>query len=401
MDQTIAGVQAEIRHLAREKHAEELVERETALKEHDQEQRTLMNHVAVQVIKYFLDFTNDRLTLPPAGAIRDYLSRYTTLDAQFYQRCIDEIRHLWLKMGTGAEWMHEAEQMVLTPKPVAPADFSTDEKFWLNQIHARYPHLVMEKYFDAYAKYIDGEKGWESESKVGKSLPVPVVKSTVHEMFEKIKGAVKRTMGYDFERIMARLYATSPLVIRMEPSVDEVAKEGHPDRLVFLPDGSIRICSWKIHNENESIKVENSPEIKVASAFKDRKRVKMVVEGLFQGHFFSIEVNPDQNKGSVRVTKADMVDWPPDMDKLLEGAPPPREDRLESSLPSDFADSGAGNGVESVEPAGTGIGLETGCVDRSDDPAGAAVVDGGSDQEAPGPVDVRAGRVKRAKKGAL
>lgn len=400
MDQTIAGVQAEIRRLGRQKHAEELLERETALKEHRQEQEDLIQDVAPRVVKHFLDFTTDRMESPPAGAIRDYLSRFTTLDEAFYQKCLNHIRHLWLKMKAGADWMNEARQIVLTPAPVSTKTFSIDSAFWLKQVRDRYPKLVMEKYFDAYEKYIHGEEGWTSESKIVTKIPGLKSKSTVHEMFQKIKGAIKRIMGYDFERIMANLYADSSLVLRLEPGVNEVAKDGQPDRIVYLSDGSIRICSWKVHNENESIKVADSPEIRLTRHLQATKNVIMVLEGLFQGRFFSIVVDPEQSKGSVRVRKEDMQDWPPDLQKILEKPTDRGAKRLESSPPDELGGTEVDIAVESVEAGEVACGVETGQIEEITDPVTGDVAPAGNvDSAAPPEAGNASDAVVRRTKG--
>ena len=164
---------------------------------------------------------------------------------------------------------------------------------------------------------------------------------------------MKRLMGYEFERTMATLYTQCPRVLRMEPADDDVAREGVPDRIVFLDDGSIRVCSWKCHTENASIKVKDSPEIRLTrELLKQGKNAYMVLEGLFDGRFFSIRVDPFRSKASVRIRDEDFLEWPPDVEKWIGPVNLPASDRVESpsaSSPASVPSGVGGSGVVGEE----------------------------------------------------
>jgi len=361
MDETLASVQAEIQKMARQRKAEEIAEDQIRIAEHQAEQDTLVDVIAPRVLKYFLQYADDRLGFPNAGAMQDHIRRtYHDLDQLHMKKTIDAVRHLWVKMRSGSEVTEQLKEEVLAPPAVSPADFKTDPHYWFQVVKERYPDLVMNKYWEAYTGYLDHDEEFKSHRHIANYLGLK--KSTVTETFQKIEGGMKRLMGYEFERVMAKIYQDSNTVLRIDPPVERTAKEGQPDRIVYLADGSIRVCSWKVANEEESIKVKNSPEIRLTKRLlEEGKDTHMVMEGLFEGRFFSVLVDPEQTKGSVRVRKDCYYEWPPDIPRLLEAQlGRPTADRLELAQTTETGSGGGGGEVPStVHVVQDRVGLET------------------------------------------
>ena len=299
--------------------------------------------MASRLIKCFRRFTSDD-KLPSIDTCKDYFCRTTTLDLKFYSRCIDWSRHLWMMLVSGREIVEEVMAETSAPE-VAIAEFVPNplDPYWLKWVRERFPKTVLPKYFDAFEKYLDGTRGWESHRKVAKQIGV--AKATVTEAFHKIEGAMKREMGYAFEVLFQREYRKCPLVLETEPSDDRPAPNGTPDLVAHTTDGRVRIVSIKIHNENESITIsKKSPEVRLLGELLERGvDAYMVVEGLFQGHFYSVAYDAETRKSSVRVRKRDLLEWPPDLQQLLEASSRPPGDRLKS--PSAPAPPSAPSGV--------------------------------------------------------
>jgi hypothetical protein len=264
-----------------------------------------------------------------------------------------------MKMKAGHSIVNTEMEIVERPPPMKAGEFvaNPEDKYWLKVVKKRSPDLVLPKYWDAYKKYLEGVKGWTSHSKVAKQLDL--AKSTVTQMFGRIEGHMKRTMGYEFERILAKQYLDSSLVIDVEPDGTEPAPAGKPDLIVYLTSGAIRIVSIKSHNENESITIKkSSPEVKLLKRLQKReKEAHMVVEGLFEGRFFSVPYNLDTKKKSVRITDDVFNKWPPVFEKLLGNTGQPVSNRVESSPHG--PDAPRPDAPPGTEPQGSDVPVES------------------------------------------
>ncbi|MHA2236681.1 MAG: hypothetical protein ACXABH_15260, partial [Candidatus Thorarchaeota archaeon] len=350
LDQVIAGVQAKLKKKEREYNAQEFVEKQHAHEEFVHEQEVLIDIIAPKLVKYFRYYTTeDKMQFPNIGACKDYLRKSTNLDPSFFSRCIDRARHLWLRMKAGKDILDEAFAIVEVPPPMKAGEFiaDIDDPFWLKFVRKKFPKLVKPEYFNAYQNYQDKKKGWTSHRKVGKSMKPQRAKGTVTGMFSKIEGAMKREMGYEFERVLARVYNESSMVLDIEPELESFkgAKKGEVDLVAHLTDGQFRIISIKSHNENESIGIKKtSPEVKMLLELQSKGTDShMVVEGLFEGRFFSVPYDPKTTKKSVRIRDSDLIPWPPDLEKLLSDSSRPDANRLE------YPTGGAGGGVGGEE----------------------------------------------------
>jgi hypothetical protein len=336
LDQVIAGVRAKLKKKEREYNAQEFVDKQAAHEEFVHEQMALIDIIVPKFIKYFRQYTTEeKMQFPNSGACRDYLRKSTNLDPSFFSKCIDRARHLWLRMKSGVGSIEEVRSIVEIPPPMKAGEFiaDIDDPFWLKFVKEKFPKLVKPEYFSAYQNYQDQKKGWTSHKKVGKSMQPQKAKSSVTEIFGKIEGAMKREMGYEFERVLANIYNECPMVLNISPELESFkgAKKGEVDLVAYLIDGQIRIVSIKSHNENKSIGVKKtSPEVKMLLELQAKGTDShMVVEGLFEDRFFSVPYDPETTKKSVRIRDSDMISWPPDLEKILSEtvrplAKPPR-----------------------------------------------------------------------------
>jgi hypothetical protein len=320
MNDVLTTVLSHLKKMKRRQDRVRFIEEQERLEEHEKEQEALIDMIAPKIVRYFLQYTPDmdKLPFPAVGACKDYLSSYTSLDPKHVSRCIDRTRHLWIKMKASASYVDEGIKEVTAPPPIAAADFSTERSFWIDYVYKRNPELTMEKYREAYAKYHEGDVDYRSHSVAAKTLGV--VKKTLQEQFDRIDGAIKNAMGYEFERTIATLYDKSGNVLWMDPKTpDLISPKGKPDRVMILADGSFRVCSWKCHNENDSIPIFNSPESKMAKYLlsSQDKPVVLVLEGLFEGRFFSIRLDSHSKQKFAKINDSDYSSWPPNFDELL------------------------------------------------------------------------------------
>lgn len=318
MQDVLTAVLSKLKQMKRSRDRAVFIEEQERLEEYQEQQEELIEYIAPRMIKYFLEYTDpDKMTFPPVGACKDYLKQYRSLDKKFYSACIDRARHLWLKITSNQVAISEAMRVATEPPPIQAADFSTEKLYWFNRILERDPDFVMTKYIKAYQGYYSKDVDYRSHSVAAKT--VGVAKRTLQEQFEKIDGAIKHDMGYEFERTMAQLYDKTQRVIWIDPPVSEVAPKGVPDRVMILDNGICRVCSWKCHNENPSIQIANSPELKMARYMKgEGKRVVLVLEGLYEGKFFSVVVDPDTNRKTIRLQNSDFMNFPPNYEELFQ-----------------------------------------------------------------------------------
>jgi hypothetical protein len=103
---------------------------------------------------------------------------------------------------------------------------------------------------------------------------------------------------------------------------DGLAPQGIPDRIVYLNDGTVRVCAWKVYDKHASFEIQRKgkpcPEIEAArELIANGREVKLVVEGLYKGQFFSKEIDPDTEDNVVTVYKRDCRTWPITIEELL------------------------------------------------------------------------------------
>jgi hypothetical protein len=208
-----------------------------------------------------------------------------------------------------------------------PTTFSLDDESYLKYIS---PDTVEPKWIEAWKNYRADKSGWGTYAEVAEQVigREGASAGNVSDQFKKIKGAVSFIKGGMFELEMLRLYATSEQVEYMKPAPDfrypdGLAAQGVPDRVVYLADGSVRVCAWKVYDKENSFEIQRKgkpcPEIVAAQELVAKGRdVKLFVEGLYKGDFFSKEIDPDTDDKVVTIYKRDCVKWPPKIEELLK-----------------------------------------------------------------------------------
>jgi hypothetical protein len=208
-----------------------------------------------------------------------------------------------------------------------PTTFSLEDESYLKYIS---PDTVEPKWIDAWSRYRAKESGWTTYGEVAEQVigREGASAGNVSDQFKKITGAIAFIKGGMFELEMLRLYQSSEQVEYMKPAPDTrypegLAPQGVPDRIVYLNDGSVRVCAWKVYDKENSFEIQRKgnpcPEIIAARELvAKRRKVKLFVEGLYKGDFFSKEIDPDTDDKVVTIYKRDCVKWPPKIEELLK-----------------------------------------------------------------------------------
>ncbi len=233
-----------------------------------------------------------------------------------------------------------------TPTEGAPEEdvstrFSMSDDDYLGMIRAEWPS-ESHKWIDLFVKHKEGRSGYDTyQGIIVKLKQLDVRKkdgtyytspSGISNQFKTIKGRIRELKGALLEIEMLRLYSTSPNVEVMIPAPttlrypDDIAPTGVPDRVVVLIDGTYRVCAWKCYDSNATIPLFDSskndwcPEVLKARDLHSRgAKVKLVLEGIVKGEFFSVEVDPFDDAPSRTIKKKERSAWPPNVDKLLGG----------------------------------------------------------------------------------
>jgi len=345
MENLIVKVSAKLRKERRKRIARHKTEKLKAEEERTQEQENLIDEIAPQMLAHFQRMTPNGKT-PQRAELRDWLRSLDMIEERIFGRCIDRFLSLWAEAQRADEIIQEAKAKALAPPPIQPSDFDTSPEYWLKFVKKRFPDLVPARrypnekgvtWWEAYIKWIDKEAKFASQRKIGDTLGVS--RRTVRDNFNSIEGAMKREMGYEFERTMLTIYTSSEFIragiIKIDPSEDEPSEKEKPDRVIYLRGGRILVLSWKCHHENESFKVKDSPEWKLTKELLTRNQnAIMRLEGLFKNRFFLKEIDTSSDLASVRIKESDFIQWPPPAEKLLERPARPGHSRLESKKPS-------------------------------------------------------------------
>jgi hypothetical protein len=269
-------------------------------------------------------------------AVQDFIEYMPALgikDAGFYQTRVAKEMHyiaaqVYADLFLDGEYEDEfgADEDDYEDEEKFPSEFSTNDEDYLQYIPS---DTVEPKWIDGWKRYRAKESGYETYAKTAASVLGKDGASAGHcsDVFKKINGAISFIKGGMFELEMLRLYASSEKVEYMKPTPDfrypdGLAPQGVPDRLVYLADGSVRVCAWKTYDENASFEIQRKgkpcPEIIAARELIAKGRdVKLVVEGLYKGQFFSKEIDPDTDNKTVTVYKRDCGPWPPNIEELL------------------------------------------------------------------------------------
>lgn len=317
MDNLVTSVAARLRRKKRVHDTKLKAERIEKEEQNAEEQWKLVREmIAPKMVDHFMKESDEQMIPPKRAVLRDYLRTLNVLHERFFIRCMDRFEHLWHQQKAKASAVDNAREKVTRPPPLSPKDFNTDPSFWLAQVKERNPKLMPSShdYWGAYKSYLEKEKDFESQRKAADFLGIS--RRTLRDHFESIAGAIKSLMGYEFERVMALLYQSDDFkkagVLRIDPPGDEVARKSHPDRIAYLQDGQILVCSWKCHSKNENIRVKDSPEWRMTEELqKQGQDAIMVLEGLFGDRFFSKKVPMNLKTDSIRIRENDFMKWPP------------------------------------------------------------------------------------------
>ena len=249
-------------------------------------------------------------------------TRYQDLVAEeTYTKVQVEQTKAYVKETTGKELDEEPEE----EEP--ELQFSLDPLDYLNQIEAAWmqdPKKTKIAHWVAhYRRYIK-----ESRERPKAPTQKEIAKwaglsssGNVSEMFQRIDSAIHKLQGDAFEVKMFDLYSTCGQVLNMKPSTRTPVPKEQPDRVIFLTDGTVRVCSWKHYPSNATIPIQG-PEMLEARALLARgaTKVQLILEGICPHGFFSVELDPDDEKKHRTIHKRECQSFPPNMDKLLLGA---------------------------------------------------------------------------------
>jgi hypothetical protein len=245
-----------------------------------------------------------------------------------YQTGVGERAYFYINLEEEKDPPEEGEVEDADEEP-APTGFSLDDLDYLDIIERE--GRVEQKWIDAYRNYKLRKSGWETHREIAKRVGLKSHTSISETHFPQIKGSISQLKGGLFEIEMLKLYAQCGNVDILQPAPrgfkypDDLAPAGQSDRIVYLLDGTIRICAWKFYDENATVELWRDghfcPEILKARELIDRgmpqERVKVVVEGNMKGEFFSKEIDPFDDRKSVTIFKRERSQWPPDLNKVL------------------------------------------------------------------------------------
>lgn len=266
-------------------------------------------------------------------AVQDFIEYMPALgikDAGYYQNRVAKEMHFLAAQMYSDLYLDEEDdddEDSYEDEESFPTTFSLDDEDYLQYIN---PDTVEPKWIEAWKRYRVKESGWETYAEVAEQVigREGASAGNASDQFKKIKGAIAFTKGGMFELEMLRLYDSSEKVEYMKPAPDfrypeGLAPQGVADRIVYLSDGSVRVCAWKLYDKENSFEIQRKgkpcPEIIAAQELVAKGRdVKLYVEGLYKGSFFSKEIDPDTEDKVVTIYKRDCIKWPPAMEELLK-----------------------------------------------------------------------------------
>jgi Zn ribbon nucleic-acid-binding protein len=279
-------------------------------------------------------------------AVQDFIEFMPALgikDAGYYQNRVAKEMHFLASQIYSDLYVDETDEEFdeddYEDEEEFPTTFSTNDEDYLKYIDRS---TVEEKWIDGFVKYRAKESGFETYAKVAEQVLQKEGASAGYcsDVFKKITGAISFIKGGMFELEMLRLYDSAERVEYMKPRPDfrypeGLSPQGVPDRVVYLADGSVRICAWKVYDKNASFEIQRKgkpcPEIIEAQELIAKGReVKLVVEGLYKGEFFSKEIDPDTEDKVVTIMKRDCQPWPPNIEDVLDGKMPKKRKRKKS-----------------------------------------------------------------------
>lgn len=278
--------------------------------------------------KLFENIDEDRIL---TFAVQDFIEFMPALgikDAGYYQHRIAKEMHFLAAQKYSDLYVDgdEDDNDAYEDEEDFPTTFSVKGEDYLKYIS---PDTVDPKWIDGWIRYRNKESGYETYAAVAESVlgRDGASAGNCSDQFKKITGAIAFLKGGMFELEMLRLYSTSSNVEYMKPAPDfrypeGLAPKGVPDRTIFLTDGTIRVCAWKVYDKENSFEIQRKgkpcPEIVAARELLAKGReVKLYVEGLYKGEFFSKEIDPDTEDKVVTIYKRDCGKWPPKIGDLI------------------------------------------------------------------------------------
>jgi len=268
---------------------------------------------------------SDLKNLMPALGVRD---------VGFYQDAVAKHLHMLIQREVQQRRKEALEEMTRTTGESVPVDldleFTLDDGPYLEVIRREWP-LEMRKWVDAYERYMARESGWETYRKIamqfGMSSP-----GNVNDKFKRIKGRLRELKGGMMEIELLRRYLACPEVVDIQPPLmgdyphypEDIAREGVPDRVIVLADGTVRVCAWKLYESNATIPLRDKhdrpcPEIvRALELMNSGAEVQLVLEGIVGDRFFSVLIDPMTTRKSRTVAPSETVPWPPDLSLVME-----------------------------------------------------------------------------------
>jgi hypothetical protein len=245
-------------------------------------------------------------------------TRYQDLVAEeTYTNVQIEQSREYVKKVTGKELDEEPEE----EEP--ELQFSLDPLDYLDQIEAAWmqdPKKVKIAHWVAhYRRFVKESRerpkaptqkeiaGWAGLSSSG----------NVSEMFQRIDSAIHKLQGDAFEIKMFDLYSPCAQVLNMKPQTRAPEPKEKPDRVVFLTDGTVRVCSWKHYPSNATIPIQGPEMLEARALLAKGAKVQLILEGICPHGFFSVELDPDDEKKHRTIHKRECQSFPPDMNQLL------------------------------------------------------------------------------------